>query len=59
LWLYQAVEKVSQPVILSEAKDLKLKKNNELSDSSSPPAPQNDPLRDFFSSLPIYLRRCD
>ncbi len=38
-------------IILSEAKDLTPKENNELSDSSSPSAPQNDSLIDFFSSL--------
>jgi hypothetical protein len=47
----QAAEKVFGNVILSEARNLALKRINYLRDPSSPSAPQDDPLGAFFRSL--------
>ena len=44
-------EKRPRRVILSAAKDLLLWTTNDLQDSSSPSAPQNDSPGDFFSNL--------
>ena len=47
----QAAEKVFGNVILSEARNLALKRINYLRDPSSPSAPQDDTLGAFFRSL--------
>jgi hypothetical protein len=47
----QAAEKVFGNVILSEAKNLALKRINYLRDPSSPSTPQDDTLGAFFRSL--------
>ena len=47
----QVAEKLFGDVILSVAKNLVLKRVNNLRDSSSPAAPQNDRLAAFFSNL--------
>jgi hypothetical protein len=48
---WQVAEKRSRHVILSGAKDLLFCDINNLRDSSSPSAPQNDNRREFFSNL--------
>jgi len=47
----QAAEKVFGNIILSEAKNLAIKRINYLRDPSSPSAPQDDTLWAFFSKL--------
>jgi hypothetical protein len=44
----QAAEKPANAVILSEAKDLALSAFKAMRDSSSPAAPQNDSVCEFF-----------
>src|SRR5439155_5369391 len=47
----EVAQKRSCPVILSEAKNLALRTSEDLRDSSSPTAPQNDSVPEFFSDL--------
>jgi len=47
---------VFRGVILSEAKNLAIKRINDLRDPSSPSAPQDDTHWSFFSNLLVLLR---